>query len=327
MADALTVSVITPCFNAAAHIRATVESVLAQDYPHVEYLVMDGGSTDGTLDVLRSFGQRVRWISEPDRGQADAINKGFAQTHGQILAWLNADDTYAPGAIRTAADFLANHPDIAVVYGNANFIDAEGKLIGPCAHIEPYNKHRLFHYSDFIVQPAAFFRRSAFQAVGGLDPNLNWTMDYDLWLKLARDRSMQHIPQVLADYRWLGESKTASGGWKRLEEIRTLLRRHGCGTPAYVRLECINAHLQDAVAGVRRGQPGTAAANVVRATATLLASPRAMRSLFSPHTWRIIYTGRVLRRSGKSETRNPSPPNPKSEIRIPESNPNDPMTK
>ncbi len=131
MADPLTVSVVTPCFNPGKHLAATIQSVLSQDYPHVEYLVMDAGSTDGTLDLLRSFGDRVRWISEPDHGQADAINRGFSRATGQILAWLNADDTYAPGAIGAAAKFLSEQPGVAMVYGNADFIDADGNLIGP----------------------------------------------------------------------------------------------------------------------------------------------------------------------------------------------------
>jgi hypothetical protein len=116
---------------------------------------------------------------------------------------------------------------------------------------------------------------------------------------------MQHISTVLANYRWLGESKTASGGWKRLEEIRFVLQRHGCGMPAYVRLECVNAHLQDALAKMRRKEMGGAAGNAVRAMVTLLSSPRAMASLLSPRTWRIIYTGQVLR--GRGEIRNPNP--------------------
>jgi len=257
---------------------------------------MDAGSTEGTVDLLRSFGDRLKWVSEPDRGQADAINKGFARTTGEILAWLNADDTYAPGAIRTAAEYLAAHPDVAVVYGNADFVDADGRRIGPCAHVEPFNRDRLIHYSDFIVQPAAFFRRSAFEAVGGVDPNLHWTMDYDLWLKLADRHVFHHIPDVLANYRWLGESKTARGGWKRLDEIRDLLRRHGAGTPAYVRLECVNALMQEALTSLKRGRVIAGTQCTARAMATLLASPRAIASLFSLHTWRIIYTGQVLRR-------------------------------
>jgi glycosyltransferase involved in cell wall biosynthesis len=296
MADPITVSVVTPCLNPGKHLAATIQSVLSQDYPHIEYMVMDAGSTDGTLDLLRSFGDRLRWISEADRGQADAINKGFSGTKGQVLAWLNADDTYAPGAIRAAMEFLTEHTDVDMVYGNADFIDADGKLIGPCAHIEPFSRNRLIHYSDFIVQPAAFFRRSAFEAVGGLDVNLHWSMDYDLWIKLSERHTIQYLPRTLANYRWLGASKTASGGWKRLDEIRSVLRRHGFDTPAYVRLECINALMGEAMESCTAGKIFRALDMVGRAAGTLLVSPRAIISLFSLHTWRIIYMGQVLRK-------------------------------
>jgi len=299
MADPFTVSVVTPCLNPGKHLAATIQSVLSQDYPHIEYLVMDAGSTDGTPDLLRSFGQRVRWISEPDRGQADAINKGFSRTGGEVLAWLNADDTYAPGAIRAAAEYLAEHPEADMVYGNADFIDGEGNLIGRCAHVEPFNRNRLIHYSDFIVQPAAFFRRSAFEAVGGVDASLHWAMDYDLWLKLAERHTIRYLPRVLANYRWLGASKTASGGWKRLDEIRAVLRHHGAAASAYVRLECVNAFMQEAVEAIKAADVLRAVERTGRAAVALLVSPRAIASLFSLHTWRIIYMGQVLRKRGE----------------------------
>ena len=156
-----TVSVVTPSFNGGRYVSRTIQSVLDQDCPEIEYLVMDGGSTDQTREVLAQFanqsGGRVTWVCEPDHGQADAINKGFARTRGDILAWLNCDDTYVAGAVRAAAEYLAAHPEVALVYGDANFIDAHGDLIGPCVHVEPFNRGRLFRYSDIIVQPAAFF--------------------------------------------------------------------------------------------------------------------------------------------------------------------------
>src|SRR5437762_13389355 len=157
-----TVSIVTPSFNQAQYIEATIRSVLEQDYPAIEYSVMDGASTDGTLNVLRRYEGRLRWVSQRDAGQADAINKGFAQTSGEILGWLNSDDTFARGAVAAAVKFLLDHPNIAMVYGDADFIDRSGRYIGKCAHVEPYDRHRLVHYSDFIVQPAVFFRRSAF---------------------------------------------------------------------------------------------------------------------------------------------------------------------
>jgi glycosyltransferase involved in cell wall biosynthesis len=305
MPAALTFAIVTPSYNTGAHVRATVESVLAQDWPHVDYLVMDGGSTDETVDVLRSFGPRLRWVSERDRGQSDAINRGFAQTTGEILGWINSDDTYAAGAVRTAAEYLAARPDVAMVYGDADFIDARGDRIARCAHVEPeFRRRRLLHYADFIVQPAAFFRRSAFEAVGGLDPSLNWAMDYDLWLKFAaRGFKVAYLPRVLANYRWLGDSKSAAGGWGRLEEVDRVARRHGARrTPAYFRLERVNLHLSEARQALRHRDRGSAARAFANAAANLLTSPRAMWSLMSPRTWRVIYTGQVLRKRAVNST-------------------------
>jgi glycosyltransferase involved in cell wall biosynthesis len=298
MSAAPSFAIITPSYNTGTHVRAAIESVLSQDHPAIDYCVMDGGSTDDTAEVLKSFGPRLRWVSERDRGQSDAVNRGFAQTRGDVLGWLNSDDTYAPGAINAAADFLARHEDVAMVYGDADFIDSGGNVIGPCAHVEPRFSHkRLLHYSDFIVQPAAFFRRGAFEAVGGLDPSLNWAMDYDLWLKFAaRGYKVAYLPRVLAHYRWLGDSKSAAGGWGRLEEVDKVARRHGAKrTPAYFRLERVNLHLTEARQALRVGDYGSGASALARATGNLLSSPRAVWSLLSPRTWRVIYTGQVLR--------------------------------
>ncbi len=308
------VSVVTPSFNTGRFIAAAVQSVLAQDYPQLEYVVMDGGSTDQTLDVLKSLGERVSWISEPDAGQADAINRGFSRTSGEILGWLNSDDTYAPGAIGVAADYFQAHPDVALVYGNADFIDSTGARIGRCAHVEPFSRHRLMHYSDFIVQPAAFFRRSAFEAVGGLDASLNWAMDYDLWIKLARRFKVAYLPHVLAQYRWLSDNKSAVGGWARLQEVERVSRRHGIALPAYFRLEQINLLLQEAHQAARTAQPKDWAEKLWRAANTLLRSPGAMRSLLSCQTWRIISTGRLLRARAAPHRRKANSKKQKSKI-------------
>jgi hypothetical protein len=296
MSDLPRISLVTPSFNTGRYLADAIRSVLSQDYPNLDYLVMDGGSTDGTLDVLRSFGDRIRWVSQKDEGQSDAIRKGFEQTQGEILGWLNADDVFAPGALRTVGEFFAANRDVALVYGNATYIDAEGRLIGPCAHIEPFRIDRLLHYSDFIVQPAAFFRRSAYDAVGGLDPSLHYGMDYDLWLKLARGgHRLVHIPQCVASYRWLTDNKTAVGGFARLDELRAMTARHGLDEPAFLRLERVNLLVRDAVTELRQGAIGRSIASFARANATLLGSPRAVRSMFQPHTWRVIWMGQVLR--------------------------------
>jgi hypothetical protein len=310
MSDPPRISLITPSYNTGRYIGAAIESVLDQNYPNLDYLVMDGGSTDDTLHVLQSFGDRIRWVSQKDQGQTDAIHRGFAQTTGEILGWLNADDTLAPGALRTAADFFAAHPDIALMYGDAQYIDAEGAPIGPCVHVEPFNLDRLRHYSDFIVQPAAFFRRSAYEAVGGLDIRLHYGMDYDLWLKLAKQFKVAHLPTHLANYRWLTDNKTATGGFRRLDEITELLARQGFDQPAYIRLERVNLQLRDSLAALRRGGLGASLVSVAGACKTLLSSRRAVTSLFQLRTWRIIWMGQVLRaRAARAQTTDPVVPN------------------
>lgn len=290
------IAVVTPSYNTGRHIGAAVRSVLDQDYRNFDYMVMDGGSTDQTVDVLRGFGDRLRWVSQKDNGQADAIDKGFAQTGGEILSWLNSDDTYAPGAFRAVAEFFAANPDVDVVYGDADYTDAQGRFIAPCVHVEPFNRRRLLLYSDFIVQPATFFRRSAYEAVGGVDPNIHWAMDYDLWLKMAGQFSFAYLPRRLADFRWLANNKTATGSWGRLDEIGRILRRQGYGIPAFIRLERVNLHAREAIDALTHGKPGPAMASAARAAAMALSSPRVIRSLLSIHTWRIMWVGQVLRR-------------------------------
>ena len=296
-APAPSLAIVTPSYNTGRFIGPAVQSVLSQDYPHVDYIVMDGGSTDGTVDVLRSFGDRLRWVSQRDKGQSDAINRGFAQTRGEILGWLNSDDTYARGAFRAVADFFATHPDIDIVYGDATYTDSRGRHIDRCVHVEPYSRHRLRHYSDFIVQPATFFRRRAFEAVGGVDESIHWAMDYDLWLRLvAAGCKVAYLPRVLAHFRWLADNKTATGGFGRLKEIDRILARQGLGTPALVRLEWCNLYAADALAALRRGRVREAARSAAKVATALLSSPRAVASLLSPPTWRVIYTGQILRR-------------------------------
>jgi glycosyltransferase involved in cell wall biosynthesis len=285
------VSIITPSYNQGTFIEATILSVLEQDYPNIEYLVVDGASTDETQEVLRRYRGRLRWISEPDSGQAHAINKGFAHTRGEILGWLNSDDTYLPGAISAAVEYLVAHPDVMLVYGNANFMDANGAVIGPCAHVEPFDLNRLIHHSDFIVQPATFFRRSAFESVGGLDESLHWAMDYDLWLKMGHHYKVAYFPRLMANSRWFGANKTAIGGLARLAEIEKVARRHGSrGLPAYFCLEAVALNGQEAWQAARRLDVGRAGTCLARAATALVSSRLAIWSLILPKTWRIIGT-------------------------------------
>ena len=270
------VSVITPSRNQGQFIRQAVESVLAQDYPAIEFLVVDGGSTDATLDILAGFGDQVRWISEPDSGQGHAVDKGIQMTQGEIIGWLNSDDLYLPGAVSTAVAALAEHPEAPAVYGNAEFIDASGRTLGPCTQVEPFSLDRLINELDFVVQPATFFRRSAYLAAGGLDRDLRYCLDYDLWIRLGSTAPLRYVPELLAGVRVYPETKTASGGLARLEEIERMTRRHGRRyLPRWFQPEMIQASSRsfgDAI----RGRKWIAAGRAARSLTTygLLAAGR-----------------------------------------------------
>ncbi len=225
MDQAPLVSIVTPCFNAGRFIARTIESVLAQDYPRIEYLAMDGGSTDETLAILQGYGDRVQYVSARDGGAADAINRGFLRSRGSIFGWLNADDTYLPGAVGAAVRALAAAPEAAVVYGEGLWIDERGAVLGRYPTVAPYDRSA-FERECGLCQPAAFLRREAFAAVGMLDAGLQVAFDYDLWIRLSRQHQFVAIGGTLATSRMHRASKSL--GQKRLmfQENMGILRRH-----------------------------------------------------------------------------------------------------
>ncbi len=218
------VSIVTPCRNAAQFIGETVRSVLDQDYPDIEYLIMDGASTDNTVELLAPYRTRLRVASAPDRGQADAVNRGFAQTRGAIFAFLNADDLYHPGAIRPVVEAFAAHPEAAAVYGEARYIDESGRPVGKYP-VEPFDRV-LFERRCYICQPAAFVRHDAFRACGMLDAHLRYAMDYDFWIRLSASYPMLKIDRELADSRLHASSKTLAEMPAAMLEAIEVLRRH-----------------------------------------------------------------------------------------------------
>ena len=160
------VSIVTPSFNQARFLDATIQSVLRQDYPHIEHLVIDGRSTDGSVEIIRRHASRVAlWTSEPDAGQSNAINKGFAQATGSIFAWLNSDDLLAPSAVRTAVEYLQEHPDAGSVYGDRLHIDAKGNVIG--INQGPAYYPAMLAHNITLPQETCFFRREVWEQVGG----------------------------------------------------------------------------------------------------------------------------------------------------------------
>jgi glycosyltransferase involved in cell wall biosynthesis len=222
------VSVITPSYNQAGFLEQTVLSVLDQDYPSVEYVVVDGASTDGTLDILRSYGDRLAWISEPDSGQADAINKGLRLAKGQVVAYLNSDDVYLPGAIRTAVEYLRAHPEVGLVYGDCRVIGPGGEPLGLISAPEP-DVQRWIHRGEFVPQPAAFWRREVIGSVGLFDEGLHYALDYDFFVRVALAFPAAHIPHPLAAFRLHGASKTTSGEERHWQESMQVSRRYGSG--------------------------------------------------------------------------------------------------
>jgi glycosyltransferase involved in cell wall biosynthesis len=218
------VSIVTPSLNMARFLPQTIESVLSQDYSEIEYIVMDGGSTDGTVEILKRYGDRLRYVTAPDGGAADAINRGFQSSRGSILAWLNADDTYMPGAVSAAVRKFIVTPDVDVVYGEACWTDPEGSVIRPYP-IRPFDRERLLH-ECYICQPACFFRRSAFERAGMLDSSLQVVFDHDLWIRLSEHHRFFQLDRHLANSRMHGASKTLGSRPQMYRESFQIFKRH-----------------------------------------------------------------------------------------------------
>lgn len=200
------ISVITPSFNQAAFVERTVRSVLSQGVAGLEYLVVDGGSTDGTQDILARYSDRLRWISEPDEGQADALNKGIRATSGPIIGWLNSDDVYTQGALSYVLSYFDQHPGVEVIYGDANHIGLQDEVIEPYP-VEDWDYARLME-TCYLCQPAVFFRRSIVDRFGLLEKRWHYALDYEYWLRVGRRVEFVRVPRLLAGSRVHAATKT-----------------------------------------------------------------------------------------------------------------------
>ena len=202
------VSIVTPSLNQGRFIRATIESILGQDYPNLEYWVIDGGSKDETLEILKSYANRIHWISEPDNGQSQAVNKGWKFSNGDILGWVNADDLLQPLAVQSAVKALLTKQSIGAVYGDAIYVDDHGQAIEQYP-VHTYNYETLVSQTEnFIPQPSVFMRRAVLEKTGFLNETLHYVMDYDLWLRMGLIAPMEYLPTRMAALRLHSSAKT-----------------------------------------------------------------------------------------------------------------------
>lgn len=203
------VSIITPSFNQADFLEETLQSVLSQQYPALEYIVIDGGSTDGSVEIIKKYADRLAyWVSEPDQGQADAINKGLARATGEVIAWLNSDDTYLPGAIQAAVAAFQALPDHGLVYGDVLAINEAGLP----QNLIRYGNWGLDDLLQFriIGQPAVFMRRSVLEKAGRLDTHFHFLLDHQLWMRMAGLAGMQYVSQTWAAARFHQAAKNVA---------------------------------------------------------------------------------------------------------------------
>ena len=258
-------TIVTPCLNGAATLEQALESVRSQDYGgDVEHVVVDGGSTDGTQDILEAAG--VRYISEPDRGLSDAVNKGIRLARNDVIGWLNADDVYLPGALARAGREFALDPEALWVTGPCLIVGADGEEIRSAVtryknlFLRRYS-YRLHLVQNFVSCPSTFVRRSAFDRIGVLDERFKYSMDYDLWLRLGRLRPPVVVDEPLASFRMAEGSLSMTGFERQFAEHAQNAREHGAGHPVAVILNRVTSRLivliYRALRGVRRRGGGS----------------------------------------------------------------------
>jgi glycosyltransferase involved in cell wall biosynthesis len=257
------VTVITPSFNQAEYLEGTIQSVLSQGYPNLEYLIVDGGSTDGSQAIIQKYASRLAgWICEPDRGQADGVNKGLALAHGDIIGWVNSDDLYLPGAIQGALEAFQAHPEAGMVYSNVRAIDGQGRT----TNLMRYGDWGLEDLMTFhiIGQPGVLMHHEALKKAGYLDLNYHYMLDHHLWLRLAQVAPMVHVDSVWAAGRFHEAAKNVAQAARFGQEayaIAEWMKAQPSLASRYARLEkriWAGAHRMNARYLLDGGQPKAA---------------------------------------------------------------------
>lgn len=219
------ISIITVSYNQAEFIEENIKSVLDQDYPNVEHIIIDAGSTDGTVEILKKY-PHLKWISEPDNGQSDGLNKGFKKATGEIIGWINSDDKLAPDSLKAVADFFSENPDEIAVVGDQAIIDEKGARLRIIKSRE-YDYDYLLNHATGITQNSTFFKRLVFEKIGYLDESLHYAMDRDLFIRIASIKKMPYLPKTLAEFRMQPNAKTAEGSYKFAFELIKIRKKYG----------------------------------------------------------------------------------------------------
>ncbi|MBP9669857.1 glycosyltransferase [Candidatus Woesebacteria bacterium] len=228
------ISIVTPSFNQAQFIRATINSVLSQDYPNLEYFVVDGGSTDGTVEILKSYGKKLNWVSEKDHGQTDAINKGLRKCKGEVMAYLNSDDIYLPGTLKRVGEYYSR-TGADWITGDCLTIDEDGKPSHANGIISLYKRFLMLLYSpltlriadSMLPQPSTFWSRKAWEKVGEFNEKYHYVMDYDYWLRMSKWYKPHDLKVPLSGFRFQQDSKSQTGRVKLMAEGLVTLKENG----------------------------------------------------------------------------------------------------
>jgi GT2 family glycosyltransferase len=279
------VSIVIPSYNQAAFLERTIKSALGQDYPYLEYILVDGASTDNSVEIIKKYGDQLAWwVSEKDNGQGEAINKGMAHAKGEIVAWLNSDDCYLPAAISAAVEAFEANPDAVMVYGNMIAID-ENEFVTNTFKYCPLSLEDLLCF-QIIGQPAVFMRREVFEQVNGLDLNFHFLLDHHLWIKIAAQGRIVHVPHTWSAARYHSEAKNRAQASKFGREAFQMLDWAASDeyfAPILARVARrarASAHRVDARYLLDSGQPAQALTAWMRALATDPATAFARMNIF-----------------------------------------------
>lgn len=220
------ISIITVSYNQADFIEDNIKSVIEQNYPNIEHIIIDAGSTDGTLEILNKYDKYLNWVSEPDNGQSDGLNKGFKKATGDIIGWINSDDNLSSGSLNKVANFFSENPDEVAVVGDQAIIDRDGKVLRVIKS-KSYDFEYLLNHARGITQNSTFFKRNIFDQIGYLDESLHYAMDRDLFIRIASIKKMPYISETLAEFRMQPNTKTSEGSHNFARETISIRKKYG----------------------------------------------------------------------------------------------------